>query len=208
MTVVDAVAFCGAVIAVGIPLPQFLLVVRTRDTHGLSIVMWVLSLGTVASWLSHGIRLDVVNMVWPNVLSLAMTTTILFMLYRQGKYHWYATWLPGLALGALLIGLDYGVGTACYGIAVVIPQAYGMVRQGIALIRAERVSGVSIPSWIFQVVNQLVWLIWAVMAHETGTFISAVVSLVAALFVLLWRILRACGLGPIGGRHLSVSRKQ
>ena len=197
MELVDAIAFCGAVLAAAISVPQFALVVRTKDTHGLALTTWVISLGTGIGWLAHGIKLVEANMIWPNIWGVTVAVTILYFLRRNGRYTSLVTVLPGLGLAGLLIGLDNLVGSAAFGICVVVPQAYGMVRQGIALMRAPQVSGVSISSWVFQVLNQIVWLIWAVMTHETGTFIAASVSLVAASFVLLWRILRACGLGPM-----------
>jgi len=205
MDLVDAIAFCGAVVAAAISVPQFALAVRTKDTHGLSLTTWVISLGTGIGWLCHGIKLVEVNMIWPNVWGLTVALTILYFLRRNGRYTSLTALLPGLGLGALLIGLDNLVGSAAFGICVVAPQAYGMIRQGIAVMRARQVTGVSLSSWIFQVLNQVVWLVWAVMTNETGTFISAVVSLVAASFVLTWRILRACGVGPVPvGKHKSV----
>jgi len=207
MELVDAIAFCGAVLAAAISVPQFALVVRTKDTHGLALTTWVISLGTGIGWLAHGIKLVEANMIWPNIWGVTVAVTILYFLRRNGRYTSLVTVLPGLGLAGLLIGLDNFIGSAAFGICVVVPQAYGMVRQGIALMRAPQVSGVSISSWVFQVLNQIVWLIWAVMTHEAGTFIAASISLVAASFVLLWRILRACGLGPVnngGKRHSSI----
>ena len=201
MGLVDAIAFCGAVLAAAISVPQFALVVRTKDTHGLALTTWVISLGTGIGWLAHGIKLLEPNMIWPNMWGVTVTITILYFLRRNGRYTSLVTLLPGAGLALLLIGLDSFVGSAAFGICVVVPQAYGMVRQGIALMRAPQVSGVSISSWVFQVLNQIVWLIWAVMTDEVGTFIAAGISLVAASFVLLWRVLRACGLGPIRSRQ-------
>ena len=197
MGLVDAIAFCGAVLAAGNSVPQFALVVRTKDTHGLALTTWVIALGTGIGWLAHGIKLLEPNMIWPNTWGVIVTVTILYFLRRNGRYTSLTTLLPGIGIAALLIGLDNFVGSAAFGFCIVVPQAYGMVRQGIALMRAPQVSGVSVTSWIVQVLNQIMWLIWAVMTHEAGTFIASVVSLVAASFVLLWRVLRACGVGPI-----------
>ena len=201
MELVDAMAFLGAVLAAAISVPQFWLVARSRDTHGLALASWVIALGTGIGWLNHGVRLAEIHMIWPNVLSLIITVTILCFLRSNGRYRSFAVWLPGLALGGLLAGLDYGLGTAAFGMAVVVPQGYGMARQGVELVRALQVTGVSIPTWVLQVACQLVWLIWAIWTNETGTLICAAISLVIASFVLCWRILRACGLGPIGGRR-------
>jgi len=204
MEVVDVIAFFGAVVAAAISVPQFLLVVRTKDTHGLALTTWVISLGTGIGWLAHGVKIPEVNMIWPNIWGVFVAVTILYFLRRNGRFHSWSAVLPGLGLAALLVGLDTIVGSAAFGLTVVIPQAYGMVRQGIAVLRAPLVTGVSVTAWIFQVTNQIIWGVWAAMTHETGTFISAVISLVAALFVLTGRVLRARGMKPVLTRRAVV----
>ncbi|MDR0284008.1 MAG: hypothetical protein LBI33_03845, partial [Propionibacteriaceae bacterium] len=191
---------CGAAVSAGISVPQFLLVVRTKVTHGLSLAAWVITLGTLIGWLGHGIKLAEPNMIWPNIWSLITAGTVLYFLRRNGRYTSLATLLPGLALGALLVSLDNLVGSAVFGIVAMVPAVYGMIRQGIALMHAREVTGVSVWAWILQVVCQGTWLTWAVMADEIGTLISASVTIVAAAYVLTWRILRAAGLGPVGAR--------
>ncbi len=195
----------GALTAVSITIPQFRLVVTTKDTHGLSLTAWVVGLGGQIGWLAHGIILAEFHMIWPNTWNLFVAITMLYFLRRNGSYRSLTTLLPGLGLGALLVGLDLGVGSAAFGIVIVAPQAYSMTRQGLALMRAPQVSGVSIASWVFQVANQLVWLVWSLMTWELGTLISAVVSLAASGFTLTWRILRACGVGPVGSKHAPVT---
>lgn len=197
MDLVTWIALLGAVLAAGISLPQFLLVVRTKTTHGLSLMAWVIAIGTGLGWLNHGIRLGVVNMIWPNLWSLTVAATVLYFLRRNGRYSRLTALLPGFALAAVLIGMDYVVGSAAFGITMAVPQVFGMLRQALALIRSPQVTGVSIMSWVLQVINQVVWMTWAYLIHESGTLICASASLVSAAFVLTWRILRACGLGPI-----------
>lgn len=204
MDLVDVIALCGAVVAAAISVPQFVLVMRTKDTHGLSLTTWIICLGTGIGWLAHGIKLPEINMVWPNIWGIWVAGTVLYFLRRNRRYRSPIPVLLGLGLGALMIGLDNLIGSAGFGLAVVVPQAYGMVRQGIAVMRAPQVTGVSVSTWIFQVLNQIVWLVWAILTHETGTFIAAVISLVAASFVLTWRILRACGVGPVASARTRV----
>jgi len=193
----EVLGWAGALAVVCIQLPQFLLVVRTRNTHGLSLTTWVIAIGTSIGWFDHGLRLAEPVQIWPNILGLITTATIVYFLWRNGRFRSLRTLLPGFALGALLVGLDWGVSSMAFGIAVIIPQAYGMIRQAIALMRAPIVTGVSIPAWVAQVANQAIWLAWSILKHEWGTGISASVSVVCALFVLTWRLLRAGGLGPI-----------
>ncbi len=198
MHMADLIILIGALTVVGISVPQFRLVVATKDTRGLSVTAWVLGLGGQIGWLAHGVKLGEIHMVWPNIWGLIVVLTMLYYLHRNGAYQSYVTVLPGVALGGLLVGLDVFVGTAVFGVAIVIPQALSMTRQGIAVMTSPQVSGVSITTWVFQVFNQAIWLTWSAMTVEIGTLISCVISIIAAGFTLTWLILRARGVGPVG----------
>jgi len=200
MHLISVLAFIGAVASATLSVPQFLLVVRTKDTRGLSLSTWVISLGTGVGWLCHGLRIDQINLVWPNFWGLTVAGTVLYFLWRNGRYKSPLTLLPGLCLGATLVTLDHVLGSAAFGLAIMVPGAYGMVRQGVALMRAPRVTGVSTTTWVIQTANQSLWLVWAGLVREPGTFISSAVCLCAAVFTLTWRVLRARGVGPVG-RH-------
>lgn len=198
MVLVDYIALSGALVAAAISLPQFLLVVRTRDTAGLALTTWILNGATAIGWLGHGIRVGEINMIWPNAWSLCVTSTVLYFLHRNGAYKhvWQLWWGP--AFGALLLGLDAVMGSTAWGLAIMVPQVFAIIRQGIMLMRAPRVSGVSPMAWFFQSLCQAIWMTWGLMTGESGTFIVSAISLVAALYVLIWRLLRMAGLGPIG----------
>ncbi|MDR0487998.1 MAG: hypothetical protein LBG99_01090 [Propionibacteriaceae bacterium] len=197
MEFVDALALLGALLVAGISTPQFLLVVRTKDTQGLSVLTWVLNLGTGIGWLNHGFKIGEINMIWPNFWAVIVVITILFFLRKNRQMKSLAIILFGLGVAAGLVALDYLVGSAAYGFAVVLPQAYAMMRQGIELMKAPEVTGVSTTAWVLQVLTQLVWLIWGILTIEYGSLIAAAVSLFAASFVLAWRILRGRGVGPV-----------
>lgn len=196
MSALDVLGWCGAIASVCISLPQFLLVVRTKRTHGLALIAWVIALGTGIGWLDHGIKLMSLQQIVCNTWGIAVTVVILWFLYRNGRYRSWLTLLPGLVLGAVLATVDWRIGSAAFGLLIIIPQAFGMARQGITLMRAPLVNGVAIPTWFAQVCNQAIWLGWGLLAHDAGIQISSSVSLVAASFVLTLRLLRASGRGP------------
>ena len=189
--------------AASISIPQFLLVVRTKQTHGLALTSWIISLGTNIGWLGHGIKLLQIDQIWPNAWALCATITVLYFLRRNGRYQNLAKLLPGLGLAVLLITVDNLVGSEAFGLVVIVPAVFSMMRQGIALMRAPKVEGVSAGMWALQVANQVLWLVWAIVVREPGTGISSAVCLGPAVFVLTWRLLRAHGVGPVGAAAVS-----
>ncbi|MCL1923038.1 MAG: hypothetical protein FWG15_04115 [Propionibacteriaceae bacterium] len=200
MTLPDYFALAGAILVAGVATPQFLLVVRTKDTHGLATLTWILNMAIAIGWASHGIKIPEIHMIWPNSWALIVAGTVLYFLHRNGVL---TSWLPvigGLGMAGVFIGFDYVFGTTAYGLAIVVPQGYAMVRQGIELMRAPEVTGVSTLAWVLQVLTQATWLTWAIMTSEWGSMIAAGVSLVTASFVLTFRVLRGLGMGPVGAR--------
>ncbi|MDR0847669.1 MAG: hypothetical protein LBN10_01280 [Propionibacteriaceae bacterium] len=195
--IADVLGWIGACLGLAISLPQVILVVRTGSTHGLSLVTWVITLGTGLAWTGHGIKLAEQPQIWPNIVTWIATCTILYYLHRNGRFRSWKVVLPGLALGIGLICIDNFISATAFGACVIFPQAFGILKQGIALMRAPLVTGVSPMAWVLQVTNQGVWLTWALLSREPGIGISAAVSLVCGAFVLTWRILRMKGLGPI-----------
>jgi len=198
---IEFIALVGAVVSASISVPQFLLVLRTKSTKGLSMTPWVISIGTGIGWICHGLRVGEINLAWPSMWGLVVSATLLYYLRRNGHYHSLTKLLPGFALAALLVALDNGLGSVAFGLAVIWPSVYGMMRQGIALMRSPDVTGVSVGAWVLQVLNQAMWLYWAICVHEMGTIISGAVCLGPAIFVLTWRLIRANGAGPAIARQ-------
>ena len=73
------------------------------------------------------------------------------------------------------------------------------VGQSLELIRSAHVRGVATLFMILAVVNQLVWLAWAVMIADPGSTISAASMGAMAAFNLVWYALRRFGLRAFFG---------
>lgn len=60
-------------------LPQAIKVIRTRDTSGLSLAMYVIFTTGVAFWLIYGLFLRDIPIIFANTITLALTLTILYI---------------------------------------------------------------------------------------------------------------------------------
>jgi len=197
VTLIGVFAIMGGISATAMWVPQFVALLRTGDTKGLSVPFWIVYIGTSVGWIAHGVRLGQAFIVVANVVAVIAVATSLVYLWRDHKICSWLWLAPGFLFGALLIGLDGAVGSAAFGIAVVTPVAFGMVLQGVQLMRDPEVSGVSIGAWVAQLANQVIWAVWSTLCLEPGTMISAYVSGVVATFVLGWRLARQWGVGPV-----------
>lgn len=78
------VGYCAAVLTTGSYLPQALKVLRTRDTHSISLGMYCMMTVGIAFWLAYGFVLGSVPMALANSITLILCVTILIMKVRLG----------------------------------------------------------------------------------------------------------------------------
>ena len=65
-------------------LPQAIKTIRSKDTRGISLGMYAVFTVGVAFWLGYGIVLQSWPMIVSNIVTFALSTTILAMKLRHG----------------------------------------------------------------------------------------------------------------------------
>jgi len=58
--------------------------IRTRDTRGVSLGMYIIFTMGVAFWLAYGIAIDSLPMILANTVTLGLASTILALKLRYG----------------------------------------------------------------------------------------------------------------------------
>jgi len=76
--------YVGATLTTLSFLPQAIKTIRTRDTRGISLGMYAVFTVGVAFWLGYGIVLMSWPMIVANIVTFALSTTILAMKLRHG----------------------------------------------------------------------------------------------------------------------------
>lgn len=197
MTTVEYLGWAGTLTAILLGLPQLIRLARTRNVEGLSLPAWQAFLAVGIGWTSHGIIIGQPPQIVASALSLASTIPILYLLARQLRRNLLATLLPGLLLAAAMVGIDLVLGSGAYGAIAIIPAVIANAGQSIALIRAPHVGGVSVLFLILAVINQVLWLAWAILVDDLGTIIAAGTTGTIALFNLAWYTARQLGAPPL-----------
>ena len=64
--------------------PQAVHTIRTRETHGISLWMYVLFTVGVACWLGYGLLLGSWPMIVANIVTVALAAIILLLKLRYG----------------------------------------------------------------------------------------------------------------------------
>jgi hypothetical protein len=130
------------------------------------------------------------------------------LMARQLQRHLLSVLPPGLLAAGVLIAIDQLLGSAAFGAAAIIAAVVANAGQSIELVRAQRIVGVSVLFLILAVVNQGLWLSWAIVVPDVGTMIFATVTGIITVFNLTWWSLRMLGLRPFlaagsPGQHTS-----
>ncbi|HSR64568.1 MAG TPA: SemiSWEET transporter [Xanthomonadaceae bacterium] len=80
----DWIGYVAATLTTASFVPQAVRTVRTRDTRGISLWMYLLFTAGVACWLAYGIALDAWPIVVANAVTCALALVILLMKLRYG----------------------------------------------------------------------------------------------------------------------------
>lgn len=76
--------YAAAILTTGSFLPQALMTIRTRNTSGISLAMYVIFTTGVALWLAYGIFLGSWPMILANTVTFLLAATILGLKLRYG----------------------------------------------------------------------------------------------------------------------------
>jgi MtN3 and saliva related transmembrane protein len=76
--------FLAAALTTGSFIPQAIKTIRTRDTSGISLAMYVVFTLGVAAWLGYGVMIESWPMIAANSITLCLAATILICKLRFG----------------------------------------------------------------------------------------------------------------------------
>lgn len=76
--------YAAAVLTTGSFIPQAVMTIRSRNTSGVSLAMYVIFTLGVALWLAYGIAIESWPMILANTVTLGLAATILGLKLRYG----------------------------------------------------------------------------------------------------------------------------
>jgi MtN3 and saliva related transmembrane protein len=78
------VGFVAAALTTFSFIPQAIRTIRTKETHGISLGMYVMFTVGIVFWLAYGLVLMSWPMILSNIVTLALSATILALKIRYG----------------------------------------------------------------------------------------------------------------------------
>lgn len=91
MNAVETVGYAASLLSILNQFPQAIKVIRTRDTHSISLTMYIIVVVCISLWLVYGIMLKDGPLIWANALSLIPIVYIFIMKLTntlRGKDKW------------------------------------------------------------------------------------------------------------------------
>lgn len=80
----ELIGYVGAFLTTVSFIPQAVKTIRTRDTSGISLGMYAVFTVGVGCWLGYGLALGSWPMILSNIVTLALSSTILALKLRYG----------------------------------------------------------------------------------------------------------------------------
>jgi uncharacterized protein with PQ loop repeat len=170
---VDILGWIGAATGSLVALPQVVRILRTSVTTGISPLTWRLLIGVNLAWMAHGVITHHPNIVVSNTVYALCTAMILILLWRHRGIRLWQLFVPGILLGALMVAVDVFSGPIAFAVIAFIPAALSQLAQLRSLVVSRSVHGVSLWWLAYCVLNQTIWLTWAVLASEISVMIVA-----------------------------------
>ena len=189
-------AVVGWLCAVGgtvLALPQFLRIMQSRSTAGVSLLAWQLwaCIGTV--WAVHGFVQHSLAMVIPNLFTAIFSGVILWLIYKDRRLTPIQL-LTGPAV-LILIGISLRLvfGPIAFSVFMLVPQAVAVLGQFFELVRCADLFGVSGGYFRASVAMQFLWLSYGILGHDVACTISSVMMIVLVSANLIVYSLRRTG---------------
>ena len=118
---------------------------------------------------------------------------ILIQLGRDRRLNWALLFAPSVLLSMITFGVDVWLGPIAFAIAAGLPSVTSQLMQLHELLIAAKITGVSVPFLVLNVLNQVLWLSWSLLVGEQS--VALVASTLGSLMALnmLWAYLRRTG---------------
>lgn len=91
MNAVETVGYAASLLSILNQFPQAIKVIKTKDTHSISLTMYIIVVVCITMWLVYGIMLKDGPLIWANALSLIPIVYIFIMKLTntlKGKDKW------------------------------------------------------------------------------------------------------------------------
>jgi len=179
-------AYLGAVLGVGMVVPQLVRTIRHPHLTGVSALSWGLMALGCAMWLDYGLRTASMVQLPGNTVLIAGSVAVVLLVpsrwSRPGRAVVLASALGALVVASLTLPAET-VGFMAFGLSLVstwpqLIESYGNSRKAI-------VSGLSLPTYFVRIASITCWLSYALISTDIPVAVSATFGITATTAIIL-----------------------
>jgi len=183
----ELIGLLAAALILASAVPQFRELSHS-GAEGVSLLSWLLLLGTTTVWLAYGFKIGSLSTVVGNAGGMTafaiLVSRLLFV--RTRRLFVALAVVPGVVIGlALAFVLPTAVAGAIgvvLGISLAMPQLFSSIHTW----RHDESSAVALGSWMFLFSGQVLWLIYGVIAVQPAiVVVNATAALIGATVLML-----------------------
>jgi uncharacterized protein with PQ loop repeat len=182
------IGWVAALSSASLAVPQGARIAMTRSVAGVSTITWQTMLIAGISWTAHGFLYGTQQIIWPNMLLGITSAWVLWQLTVAHKLPVIKTWSIPVAYAAFAFTADVTIGPLAFAACAFVPGSIGQVSQLREILRVPDPSGVSMVALLANLLNQVLWFVYAVPAGEIAVVAISppMACIVTASIVALW----------------------
>lgn len=196
MGVLEVYGWLVAIIGAGFSAPQLLRVVRAKSVAGLSLVAWQLAVGGSIAWVAHALITASANIAINALLIGVCNAAILALIKKQRRLGFFRVALLPVSLASILILIDLMLGSAGFGLTVMVPQSVSVMAMIYAIVAEHSLKGVSPGYLVFGTLIQSAWVGWAVVAGDVAVTFGSGSQLILLVTATSCYVARTLGWQP------------
>ena len=178
-------AYIGALLSVGMVLPQLTRTIRNPALTGVSATSWALTSLACLTWLIYGVRANVLPQVHGNILMVVGAVAVVLLVPSAWSRSRRVVSLVASATIIVLVSMlvpPSVVGYLAFGISMIavwpqVVDSYGTWRTGVE-------SGLSLTTWSVKIAATVCWLSYATITTDVPVLIASSLGLVANIAIL------------------------
>ncbi len=178
-------AYVGALLSVGMVLPQLTRTIRHPALTGVSPASWALMSLACLTWLIYGVRANVVPQVPGNVLLVAGAVAVVLLVPSAWSRSRRAASLVAAAVTIVLVSMLVSpgvVGYLAFGISLV--SAWPQLVDSYGNWRTSNESGLSLTTWSVKIGATVCWLSYSTITTDVPVLVASSIGLSANVAIL------------------------
>ncbi len=177
-------AYIGALLSVGMVLPQLIRTIRRPALTGVSPTSWALTSLACLAWLIYGFRADVLPQVPGNVLLVAGAIAVVLLVPSAWSRSRRAVSL--VVAAALIVSMAMLVSPPMVGylaFSISLMSVWPQLVDSYGNWRTRVESGLSLSTWSIKIAATVCWLSYATITADLPVLIASSIGMATTLAV-------------------------